>query len=179
MAALMYYPVVMAGTYFIGRNILYKGTSYVIDYVLNTNADPDIKDTHTVETIRGMLDTYKKISKNHPAYESLQSVATALKELQDEVDRARLRLSVHENGWVTRFRTYDARSDNTRIEKKSKELMSRLDIFTKLIKLSVPHDKKDEYSNKEDYGAEHTDTLTNKQDVLPVTPMLTLADIQV
>ena len=39
----MYYPVVVAGTYFIGRNILYKGTSYVIDYVLNTNADPDIK----------------------------------------------------------------------------------------------------------------------------------------
>ena len=62
MAALMYYPVVMAGTYFIGRNILYKGTSYVIDYVLNTNADPDIKDTHTVETIRGMLDTYKNLS---------------------------------------------------------------------------------------------------------------------
>ena len=88
----MYYPVVMAGTYFIGRNILYKGTSYVIDYVLNTNADPDIKDTHTVETIRGMLDTYKNLSKSHPAYESLQSVATALAELQDEVDRARLRL---------------------------------------------------------------------------------------
>lgn len=179
----MYYPVVMAGTYFIGRNILYKGTSYVIDYVLNTNADPDIKDTHTVETIRGMLDTYKNLSKNHPAYESLQSVATALTELQDEVDRARLRLSVHENGWVTRFRTYDARVDNTRIEKKSKELMSRLDIFTKLIKLSVPHDKKYEYSNKEDYGAEHTDTFTDHQDVVPVTsmitPMLTLTDIQV
>lgn len=179
----MYYPVAVAGTYFIGRNILYKGTSYVIDYVLNTNADPDIKDTHTVETIRGMLDTYKNLSKTHPAYESLKSVATALKELQDEVDRARLRLSVHQNGWVTRFRTYDARVDNTRIEKKSKELMSRLDIFTKLIKLSVPHDKKDKYSNKEDYGAEHTDTLTDHQDIVPVTSMVTsmftLADIQI
>lgn len=173
----MYYPVAVAGTYFIGRNILYKGTSYVIDYVLNTNADPDIKDSHTVDTIRGMLETYKELHKTHPAYESLQSVSAALKELQDEVDRARLRLSVHENGWVTRFRTYDARTDNVRIEKKSKELMSRLDIFTKLIKLRVPYNDKDENSNKEDYGTEYTHTVTNYKNIMPITPMVTLADV--
>ena len=177
MAWVMYYPVAVAGTYFLGRNILYKGTSYVIDYILNTNADPEIRDTHTVETIKSMMITYKDLSKSHPAYEALQSVAAALKELQDEVDRARLRLSVHDNGWVTRFRTYDARVDNTRIEKKSKELMSRLDIFTKLIRLTVPHNNKHENSNKEDYGTEYTDTFTDHQDIVPVTAMVTLADI--
>ena len=51
----MYYPVAAAGTYFIGRNILFRGTSYAIDYVLNSNADPDIRETHTVETIKSMF----------------------------------------------------------------------------------------------------------------------------
>ena len=54
----MYYPVAVAGTYFIGRNILYRGTTYAIDYMLNSNADPDIKETHTVHTIESMLNQF-------------------------------------------------------------------------------------------------------------------------
>ena len=55
MAWVMYYPVAAAGTYFIGRNMLFRGTSYAIDYILNSEANPDIKETHTVETIKAML----------------------------------------------------------------------------------------------------------------------------
>ena len=131
----MYYPMAAAGTYFVGRNMLFRGTSYAIDYLLNSNADPDIKETTTVETISSMLNTYKDLAKDHPAYESKCAVELALKDLQDTVDRTRLKLSVHQSGWVTRWRTFDARADNAMIEKKAKELMSRLDVFTKLIRL--------------------------------------------
>ena len=135
MAWVMYYPMAAAGTYFVGRNMLFRGTSYAIDYLLNSNADPDIKETTTVETISGMLNTYKDLAKDHPAYESKCAVELALKDLQDTVDRTRLKLSVHQSGWVTRWRTFDARMDNFLIEKKAKELMSRLDVFSKLIRL--------------------------------------------
>ena len=134
--AFMYYPVAVAGTYFIGRNILYRGTSFAIDYILNTNADPDIKETHTVQTIESMLNQYI-LERNHPAYESRRSLKLALDDLKDAVNRARLKLGVHEGGWLTRFRTFDARADNTIIESKAKELMHRLEIFTKLIQLPV------------------------------------------
>jgi len=134
--AFMYYPVAAAGTYFLGRNILYRGTTYAIDYILNSNADPDIKEIHTVHTIEAMMCQYN-ITNEHPAYESRKSLASALHELKDAVDRARLKLSVHESGWITRFRTFDARMDNGIIEKKAKELMHRLDIFTKLIQLPI------------------------------------------
>jgi len=164
----MYYPVAAAGTYFIGRNILFRGTSYAIDYMLNSNADPDIRETHTVETIKSMLHAYKDLEDTHPAYESKRSVEEALTELQDAVDRARLKLSVHESGWVTRWRTFDARHDNNIIEKKARELMSRLDIFTKLIQLSVPCDEKNnhDYTKKSDAG--QTRTVKNTKDIPPV-----------
>lgn len=147
--ALLYYPVAVAGTYFIGRNILFRGTSYAIDYILNQNADPEINETHTVETISAMLKTYSHLDQTHPAYQSMISVTQALTELQDAVDRAKLKLSVHEAGYLTRFRTFDARAENVHIEKKAKQLMSRLDIFTKLIQLHVP-DKK-QHENDDDY----------------------------
>ena len=143
--ALLYYPVAVAGTYFIGRNILFKGTSYAIDLILNQNADPDINETHTVETISAMLKTYSHLDPTHPSYQSMVSVTQALVELQDAIDRAKLKLSVHEAGYLTRFRTFDARAENVHIEKKAKQLMSRLDIFTKLIQLHVPQDQQHQH----------------------------------
>jgi len=180
----MYYPVAAAGTYFIGRNILFRGTTYAVDYLLNSNANPDIKETHTVETISSMLKTYEHLSKHHPAYESKRAVEHALADLQDVVDRARLRLSVHETGWVSRWRTFDARPDNLHIENKATELMSRLDIFTKLIQcpelppfstMSTPHDKK--YQNYQQYHpyTEKTDTIADEEDIVPIAPVTTIS----
>ena len=171
----MYYPVAAAGTYFIGRNILFRGTSYAIDYMLNSNADPDIRETHTVETIKSMLHAYKDLDDTHPAYESKRSVEEALAELQDAVDRARLKLSVHESGWVTRWRTFDARYDNSIIEKKARELMSRLDIFTKLIQLSVPCDQlsvpcddENDHNYDKKSSTSQTRAVKNTKDIPPV-----------
>jgi len=175
MAWVMYYPVAAAGTYFIGRNILFRGTSYAIDYMLNSNADPDIRETHTVETIKSMLHAYKDLDDTHPAYESKRSVEEALTELQDAVDRARLKLSVHESGWVTRWRTFDARYDNNIIEKKARELMSRLDIFTKLIQLSVPCDQlsvpcddENDHNYDKKSSTSQTRAVKNTKDIPPV-----------
>jgi len=184
MAWVMYYPVAAAGTYFIGRNILFRGTTYAIDYILNANADPDIKETHTVETISSMLKSYDNLSIHHPAHESKRAVEEALKDLQDVVDRGRLRLSVHETGWVSRWRTFDARPDNLQIESKARELMSRLDIFTKLIQcpelpplstVSMPHNKK--YQNDQHYHSytEKTDTIADEEDIVPIAPVTTLS----
>ncbi len=171
----MYYPVAAAGTYFLGRNILLKGTSYAIDYALNSNADPDIKDVHTVETIKSMLLTYENLSETHPAYESMQTVKRCLSKLKDAIDRARLRLSVHESGWITRFRTFDARSDNIIIEKKAKELMSCLDIFTKLIRCPEPKplttltDRVKDHKNKQDYQyTSYSNSVDNDEDIVPI-----------
>lgn len=167
----MYYPVAVAGTYFIGRNMLFRGTSYAIDYILNSEANPDIKETHTVETIKAMLKSYKNLKPYHPAYESKRALQEALEDLQDCVDRARLKLTVHESGWLTRFRTFDARADNVQIEKKAKELMTRLEIFTKLIRLPSTKDY-DEDEDDDDYegDAEDTDTVADHKNVMPVTP---------
>ena len=134
MAWVMYYPIAAAGTYFLGRNILFRGTTYAIDYLLNSNANPEIKEAHTVHTITSMLKTYENLPETHPAHESILAVKNALSELKDAIDRGRLRLSVHESGWVTRWRTFDARPDNTLIERKTTDLMDCLDIFTKLIR---------------------------------------------
>lgn len=180
----MYYPVAAAGTYFIGRNILFRGTTYAIDYILNSNADPDIKETHTVETISSMLKTYRNLSKTHPAYESKLAVEQALKDLQDVVDRARLRLSVHEAGWVTRWRTFDARPDNIHIESKARELMSRLDIFTKLIRcpelppmstMRMPHNKKNKNHQHYHSYTEKTNTIADEENIVPIAPVTTLS----
>lgn len=167
----MYYPVAAAGTYFIGRNMLFRGTSYVIDYILNSEANPDIKETHTVETIKAMLQAYKDLKPYHPAFESKRTVREALEDLQDCVDRARLKLAVHEAGWLTRFRTFDARADNHEIEKKASELMTRLDIFTKLIRLPSTKDY-DEDENDNDYEGytEETNAIANHKNIVPVTP---------
>ncbi len=167
----MYYPVAAAGTYFIGRNMLFRGTSYAIDYILNSEANPDIKETHTVETIKAMLKAYKDLKPYHPAYESKRAVQEALEDLQDCVDRTRLKLAVHEAGWLTRFRTFDARSDNHDIEKKASELMTRLDIFTKLIRLPSTKDYEED-ENDDDYegDTEETDTVANHKDIVPITP---------
>ena len=165
--AFMYYPVAVAGTYFIGRNILYRGTTYAIDYMLNSNADPDIKETHTVHTIESMLNQYI-IKRSHPAYESRRSLKLALDDLKDAVDRARLKLSVHESGWFTRFRTFDARADNCIIEHKAKELMNRLDIFTKLIQLpskpmlTVVDDKQYQHDNTYHSYTEQPDSIADE-----------------
>ncbi len=180
----MYYPVAAAGTYFIGRNILFRGTGYAIDYILNSNASPDIKETHTVETIYSMLKSYEHLSKHHPAYESKRAIQEALKDLQDCVNRARLKLTVHEAGWVTRWRTFDARPDNVHIESKAKELMSRLDIFTKLIQcpeipplstVCTPHDEHDENNDRYQSYTEKTDTIADQEDIVPIAPMTTLS----
>jgi hypothetical protein len=53
---------------------LFRGTSYAIDYLLNANAQPDITETHTVETIGSMFKSYENLSETHPAAESLKSI---------------------------------------------------------------------------------------------------------
>jgi len=174
----MYYPVAVAGTYFLGRNILFRGTSYAIDYLLNANAQPDIKETHTVETIGSMLKTYENLSETHPAAESLKSIKGALSELKDAIDRARLRLSVHEAGYFTRWRTFDAGPDNLVIEKKSKHLMICLDIFTKLIQCPekpplLTCDRvqyhKDEQNKNYTY---YPDTIEDQEYIMPIASSL-------
>lgn len=88
------------------------------------------------------------------------SVKEALIDLKDAIDRARLRLSVHEAGWITRWRTFDARHDNVLIEKKAKQLMMSLDIFTKLIQCPLVVDGTHKHKEKKKNGyTEYTNTL--------------------
>lgn len=131
----LYYLGGSAVTYYLTKTVAYRSTDALINYIMNTDADPTIRDHHTVESIQCMLKKYKNLKENHPAYESMLGVKHALKDLSDTIDLIKLKIHVHNNGYFSRFRTYDARSDNCTIQRKVDELMTRLDLFTKLLKI--------------------------------------------
>jgi len=131
----IYYIGGSAITWYLTKNVAYRSTDAIINYIMNADADPTIKDRHTVKSIQCMLTKYKDMTDEHPAYESMLAVQDALKELSDTIQRIKLKIHVHNNGYLSRFRTYDARNDNKKIQEKVDELMSRLDLFTKLLRM--------------------------------------------
>lgn len=134
-AMLIYYLGGSAAAYWVGSNLLYRSANGMIDYILNSKASPEIHGVHTVKSIHAMLESYKDLPKNHPAYVAMMEVRDGLKELQTSIERARLRYEAHKGGYVSRFRTFDATADNVLIEKKANQLMERLELFTNLMKL--------------------------------------------
>lgn len=131
----IYYIGGSAITWYLTKNVAYRSTDALINYIMNSDADPTIKDRHTVKSIQCMLAKYKDMTDEHPAYESMLAVQDALKDLSDTIQRIKLKIHVHNNGYFSRFRTYDARKDNKKIQEKVDELMSRLDLFTKLLRM--------------------------------------------
>ena len=131
----VYYLGGSAITWYLTKNVAYRSTDALINYIMNADADPSIKDHHTVKAIECMLTKYKDMTEKHPAYESMLGVKDALKDLSDTIQTIKLKIHVHNNGYISRFRTYDARKDNQKIQEKVDELMSRLDLFTKLLRM--------------------------------------------
>ena len=129
----VFYGGVSAVTYFLTKNVAARSTDALLSYIMNSNADANIKDHHTVKSIQCMLKKYKDMQDTHPAYESMLSVQEALKDLEDSIRNIKLKIHIHNSGYLTRFRTYDARKDNILIQEKIDEVMLRLDLFTKLI----------------------------------------------
>jgi|TARA_Y100000817_G_C16858654_1_gene544978 hypothetical protein len=136
MSSLIFYLGGSAAAYWVGTNLLYRSANSVIDYILNTKASSEIEGVHTVNSINAMLETYKNLPESHPAHGAMMEVRDGLKDLQTCIERARLRYEAHRGGYVSRFRTFDASVDNVKIEKKTKQLMIRIEIFTQLMKLS-------------------------------------------
>ena len=135
MASIVFYLGGSAAAYWVGSNILYRSANAGVDWLLNNTANPDIKETHTVTSILSMLEIYKKLPETHPAYGSMLEVKEGLRDLRDSIERAKLRYEAHKGGYITRFRTFDAGPDNAIIEKKAADLMTRLELFTNLMKL--------------------------------------------
>jgi len=138
MASLAFYVGGSAAAYWLGSNILYRSANASIDWILNSKADPEIKETHTVSSILSMLKIYEDMEEKHPAFMAKAQVAEALVKLQDAIERAKLRYEAHKSGYVSRFRTFDATRDNQIIKNKAACLMNRLELFTNLMKLP-PH----------------------------------------
>tara|TARA_Y100001936_G_scaffold162016_1_gene158210 strand:- start:171 stop:614 length:444 start_codon:yes stop_codon:yes gene_type:complete len=139
MASLLFYVGGSAAAYWVGTNLLYRSANSVIDYVLNTKASSDIEGTHTVKSIHAMLSTYKDLPETHPAYGAMMEVRDGLQDLQTSIERAKLRYEAHKGGYISRFRTFDASVDNAIIDKKVKQLMVRIELFTELMKLPANH----------------------------------------
>ena len=135
MAAFLFYGGSSVAAYFVGRNILGRATNNALDYILNSNANDTIKDIHVVKSIRGMLKTYRGMKSEHPAYEAMMAVREGLNKLNLAIENAELKREAHRQGYLSRFRTYDASSDNSRIEILCEDLMKRLELFTNLIQL--------------------------------------------
>lgn len=135
MASLLFYVGGSAAAYWVGTNLLYRSANSVIDYMLNSKASSEIEGTHTVNSIHAMLSAYKDLPETHPAYGAMVEVRDGLKDLQTSIDRAKLRYEAHKGGYISRFRTFDASPDNVIIEKKAKQLMQRIELFTNLMKL--------------------------------------------
>ena len=135
MAALLYYTGGSVAAYFVGRNILGRATNNALDYVLNSNANDQIKDVHVVKSIRGMLQTYRCMKTEHPAYNAMMVVREGLNKLKSAIDIAEMKKEAHKQGYISRFRTYDASSDNKTIEALTEDLMRRLELFSNLIQL--------------------------------------------
>ena len=135
MAQLLIYGGSSVAAYFVGRNILGRATNNALDYMLNSNADDTIKDIHVVKSISGMLKSYRCMKSDHPAYEAMIAVREGLNKLQAAISNAELKREAHRQGYVSRFRTYDATSDNKKIENLNEDLMKRLELFSNLIQL--------------------------------------------
>ena len=135
MAALVSYAIGSAAAYWVGSKLVFRSANATIEWVLNKQAYPDIKEIHTVQSISAMLTAYKNLPQNHPAFMAKASVEDALTDFADVIQRTKLKEEAHKGGYVTRFRTFDASDDNKLIEKKATVLMERLDLFTKLMKL--------------------------------------------
>lgn len=135
MASLFFYLGGSAAAYWLGSNLLYRSANATIDWFLNKHASSEIKETHTVSSITSMLEVYKELPDTHPAYGAMIQVKDGLNDLQTAIERARLKYEAHRGGYVTRFRTFDASEDNIIIERKAKDLMTRLELFTNLMKL--------------------------------------------
>ena len=135
MAQLLIYGGSSVAAYFVGRNILGRATNNVLDYILNSNANDTIKDIHMVKSISGMLKTYRGMKSNHPAYEAMISVREGLNKLQDAINKAEIKKEAHRQGYISRFRTYDASYDNKKIDILCEDLMKRLELFTNILQL--------------------------------------------
>lgn len=135
MASILYYVSSSAAVYYMGSTMINRSIGKTLEWVMNTHANPNIGEVCTVKSVFAMLDAYKHIKDTHPAFESLSSVRNALIDLQTAIERAQLRCEAHKAGYISRFRTFDATTDNLVIEKLSRELMRRLEVFTQLVKL--------------------------------------------
>lgn len=135
MAAFLFYGGSSVAAYFVGRNILGRATNNALDYVLNSNANDTIKDIHMVKSITGMLKTYRGMKSNHPAYEAMIAVREGLNKLKSAIDQAELKKEAHKQGYLSRFRTFDASYDNKKIDVLCEDLMKRLELFTNLLQL--------------------------------------------
>ena len=130
MAALLWYGGGSVAAYFVGRNVVNRVGNYTIDLLLNSNANPDIKDSHIVKSISSLLDNYRQMRSDHPSYNSMLAVRESLNKLQSYIETAELRKEAHKNGYFSRFRNYDATGDNIIIEKLTTEVLDRLEIFS-------------------------------------------------
>lgn len=139
MAQLILYGTGSLAAWFIGRNIASRATNNTIDYLLNSNADSNIKDVHVVKSISGLLDTYREMNSRHPAYEAMMAIREGLNKLKGAIEAAQIRKNVHEEGYLSRYRTYDASQDNKKIESLTEDLMKRLEIFSTLLKCHGNH----------------------------------------
>lgn len=135
MAAFLFYGGSSVAAYFVGRNILGRATNNALDYILNSNASDNIKDIHMVKSISGMLKTYRGMKSDHPAYEAMMAVREGLNKLNAAIENAEVRREAHRQGYVSRFRTYDASNDNKKIDTLCEDLMKRLELFTNLVSL--------------------------------------------
>ena len=70
------------------------------------------------------------MSTTHPAYEAMMSVREGLQKLEQAIQQAIIRREVFQNGYFTRFRTYDASHDNKKIKMLTDDLMERLEVFS-------------------------------------------------
>jgi hypothetical protein len=140
MAAVIYYIGGSAAAYWFGSNVLLRSANASIDWLLNTHASPEIGETHTVNSIHAMLRVYTHLKSTHPAFEAMCEVRDGLRDLQIAIERTRLKYEAHKGGYISRFRTFDATPDNVLIDKKSKDLMERLNLFTNLMKLPPRED---------------------------------------
>jgi len=135
MAQLLIYGGSSVAAYFVGRNILGRATNNALDYVFNSNANDTIKDIHMVKSISGMLKTYRGMKSDHPAYEAMMAVRDGLNKLKGAIDQAEIKKEAHRQGYVSRFRTFDAGYDNKKIDVLCEDLMKRLELFTNLLQL--------------------------------------------
>ncbi len=143
MSSVLFYLSGSAAAYWLGSNILFRSVNASIDWLLNKHATSEIKETHTVSSINSMLEVYKDLPYDHPAHGAMEQVRDGLRDVQVAIERARLRYDAHKGGYITRFRTFDATEDNIIIERKASDLMTRLDLFTNLMKLpSTVHGSK-------------------------------------